>query len=86
LQVDLGSAQQVGRVVLNWEAAYAKGYRVEVSTDGSTWKQVSATTAGNGGEDVVRFPATQARYVKITGTQRATSYGYSLYEAQVFRQ
>jgi hypothetical protein len=24
--------------------------------------------------------------VRITGTQRATSYGYSLYELQVFRQ
>ncbi len=86
LSVDLGSTQQVGRVVLNWESAYAKSYRVEVSTDGSAWRQVYATTTGNGSEDVVRFPATQARFVRVTGMQRATSYGYSLYEVQVFRQ
>jgi hypothetical protein len=72
-------------VVLDWEAAYGKSYTVEVSRDGSTWQQVYATTIGNGGEDVVRFSPVPARYVRVTGTQRATSYGYSLYELQVFR-
>jgi hypothetical protein len=27
ITVDLGSVQQVGRVILSWEAAYGKGYR-----------------------------------------------------------
>jgi acyl-homoserine lactone acylase PvdQ len=85
LKVDLGNEQPVGRVVLNWESAYAKSYKVEVSRDGSTWQQVYATTTGDGGQDVVRFGAVPARYVRVTGTQRATSYGYSLYELQVFR-
>ncbi|MEU8227566.1 discoidin domain-containing protein [Kribbella sp. NPDC048915] len=85
LKVDLGNEQPVGRVVLHWEKAYAKAYTVEVSRDGSTWQQVSATSAGDGGQDVVRFAAVPARYVRVTGTRRATSYGYSLYELQVFR-
>jgi len=72
-------------VVLHWEAAYARAFKVEVSRDGSTWQQVYATTAGDGGQDVVRFGAVPARFVRVTGTQRATSYGYSLYELQVFR-
>ena len=54
--------------------------------DGTTWQQVYTTTTGNGGEDVVRFGAVAARYVRVTGTVRATSYGYSLYELQVLRQ
>jgi acyl-homoserine lactone acylase PvdQ len=86
LKVDLGSEQTVRRVVLRWEAAYASAYRVEVSRDNVNWQQVFARSNGNGGEDVARFGAVQARYVRITGTQRATSYGYSLYEFQVFRQ
>ncbi|WP_432887628.1 penicillin acylase family protein [Kribbella sp. CA-245084] len=85
LKVDLGNEQTVRRVVLDWEAAYGKAYKVEVSRDGATWQQVYTTTTGDGGEDVVRFAPTQARYVRVTGTQRATSYGYSLYEFQVFR-
>jgi hypothetical protein len=50
------------------------------------WTQVFATGNGDGGVDVARFAAVPARYVRVTGTQRATSYGYSLYEAQVLRQ
>ncbi|MEV0283426.1 penicillin acylase family protein [Kribbella sp. NPDC050820] len=86
LKVDLGNEQTIRRVVLQWEAAYGRSYRVEVSSDGSSWRQVYATTTGNGGEDVVRFGAVSARYVRVTGTQRATSYGYSIYELQVYRQ
>ncbi|MGC4940068.1 penicillin acylase family protein [Kribbella sp. DT2] len=86
LKIDLGSEQPVRRVVLHWESAYAKAYKVEVSRDTVNWTQVFATSNGDGGVDVVRFPAAQARYVRVTGTQRATSYGYSLYEAQVYRQ
>ncbi|MEV0802573.1 penicillin acylase family protein [Kribbella sp. NPDC050281] len=86
LKVDLGNEQPVGRVVLRWEAAYGKAYRIEVSRDGTTWQQVYATASGDGGEDVVRFGAVPGRYVRVTGTQRGTSYGYSLYELQVFRQ
>lgn len=86
LRVDLGSEQPVGRVALQWESAYARAYRLEVSRDGSTWQQVFATSNGNGGADVVRFAPVQARYVRVTGTQRATSYGYSLFEFAVYRQ
>lgn len=86
LKVDLGSEQTVGRVVLQWEAAYGSAYRIEVSRDNVNWQQVFATTTGNGGEDVARFAPVQARYVRMTGTRRATSYGYSLYELQVYRQ
>ena len=35
LRVDLGSAQPVGRVVLDWETAYGRSYRIEVSGDGT---------------------------------------------------
>ncbi|MGQ4420484.1 discoidin domain-containing protein, partial [Streptomyces sp. SAS_269] len=36
-QVDLGATATVSQVVLNWEAAYGKDYKVQLSKDGSTW-------------------------------------------------
>lgn len=84
LTVDLGTARQVGRVVLAWEAAYARSYRIEVSTDGSTWRTVWSTTAGDGGTDVAAFPVSSARYVRMSGLTRATSYGFSLFEMAVY--
>jgi hypothetical protein len=84
ITVDLGSAQPVGRVILRWEAAYGRAYRIEVSGDGGTWTTVSGIAAGDGGEDNVSFAPTQARFVRMVGTQRATSYGYSLWELEVY--
>jgi len=85
LKVDLGADTTVARAELRWETAYAKAYRIEVSRDSVTWQQVYATTTGDGGRDVVQFAPVTARYVRITGTQRATSYGYSLYEFELYQ-
>jgi hypothetical protein len=84
VRVDLGAPKSVARVVLRWEAAYASGYRIEVSTDGSTWQPVWSTSAGDGGTDNVSFVPVTARYVRMAGVKRATNYGYSLYEFEVY--
>ncbi|BCB83417.1 penicillin acylase [Phytohabitans suffuscus] len=84
LTVDLGSAKTVGRVILRWEGAYASSYRIETSTDGTTWTTRWSTTAGNGGTDNDAFTPATARYVRMVGVRRATSYGYSLYEMEVY--
>ncbi|TWD81629.1 acyl-homoserine lactone acylase PvdQ [Kribbella amoyensis] len=84
LKVDLGAEKTIGRAVLQWESAYARQYRVEVSRDNVNWQQVFARSNGDGGQEVARFAPVQARYVRVVGTQRATSYGYSLHEFQVF--
>ena len=86
LEVDLGDVRQVGRVVLDWEDAYAKGYRIEVSDDGLNWRTVWSTKAGNGGTDVDEFSPTSARYVRMQGVERGTSYGYSVYDFEVYAQ
>jgi glucose/arabinose dehydrogenase len=87
LRVDLGSIQVVDRVLLSWlSSAYAKAYRIEVSTSGRTWKTVSSTTIGDGGVDNVKFTPNFARFVRITATARAIAGSYySLWEFGVFQ-
>ncbi len=85
IRVDLGSVYTVSRVVLHWEMAYGRGYKIQVSTDASTWSDVSSTTSGDGGvDDIVLSTPVSGRYVRMLGTQRATPYGYSLYELEVY--
>jgi acyl-homoserine lactone acylase PvdQ len=84
LRVDLGGTRPVARVAIQWEAAYATAYEIEVSPDGSTWTTAATVTGGNGGLDNVAFGATSARYVRLTGQTRATSYGFSIYEMEVY--
>ncbi|MFD7439322.1 discoidin domain-containing protein [Streptomyces sp. NPDC059861] len=83
LQVDLGVTASVTRVVLDWEAAYGKDYKVQLSQDGAGWRDARTVTGGDGAVDTVDVSG-QARYVRMQGLQRATPWGYSLWEFQVF--
>jgi hypothetical protein len=80
LAVDHGTQRWVNRVTLKWETAHARSYNVQVSTDGARWTDVFTTAAGDGGTDIVEFPAVQARYVRMYGTERGTPWAYSLWE------
>ncbi|MER7935797.1 MULTISPECIES: discoidin domain-containing protein [unclassified Streptomyces] len=83
LQVDLGASATVSQVVLNWEAAYGKDYKVQISANGSSWTDLKSVTGGDGGNDTLAVSG-QGRYVRMQGVHRATQYGYSLWEFQVF--
>jgi cellulose 1,4-beta-cellobiosidase len=85
IDVDLGSSHQISSVVLNWEAAYARQYRVQVSNDPTfaTSTDLFATSSGTGGVNTLNVSG-NGRYVRVLGQTRATPYGISLWEFQVF--
>jgi beta-galactosidase len=84
LAVDLGKVTKISRVELEWEAAFGKSYAIQVSSDGKTWIDVYKTAAGAGGSEVIRFPPTEARWVRYYGTGRGTQFGHSIWELRVF--
>lgn len=84
ITVDLGSTHAVHRVKLTWEPAYGKGYQIQTSADGTAWTTIYSTTAGVGGTEDLTGLSGSGRYVRMQGTQRATGYGYSLYEFEVY--
>jgi len=49
IQVDLGGTVTVCQVVLQWEAAYATAFQIQVSANATTWTNVYTTTTGTGG-------------------------------------
>ena len=83
LQVDLGASASITQVVLQWEAAYATAFQIQTSTDGTTWTTIYSTTTGTGGTQTLNVTGT-GRYIRMYGTARATQYGYSLWEFQVY--
>jgi hypothetical protein len=82
IMVDLGAEMSIDRVILKWDSAYAKAFKIQVATDTTAWKDVfSITKAGLRSVTDETFPSTVARYVRMSGTQRGnTSKGYSLFE------
>jgi hypothetical protein len=84
LQVDLGVTATVTQVTLQWEAAYARAFQIQTAAAaGGPWTTVYSSTTGTGGTQTLTVNGT-GRYVRMYGTQRATGYGYSLWEFQVF--
>ena len=84
LEVDLGAPTIINKVVLYWENAFGKAYQIQVSNDDQTWTTVYTQTAGQGGVETLTFPTVIDRYIRFLGTARATQYGYSLFEFQVY--
>jgi hypothetical protein len=83
LDVDLGAPAQISSVTLDWETAYATAFQIQVSNDNTNWTSIYSTTAGTGGNQSLTVSGT-GRFVRMYGTARATQYGYSLWEFQVY--
>jgi CxxC motif-containing protein (DUF1111 family) len=82
IQFDFGARTQVGYMKLVWENAYGKQYNLMVSDDGENWSLLRAVTNGHGGTEEFFNLGVNARYIRLQGVQRATQYGYSLYEVE----
>jgi hypothetical protein len=84
IYVDLGTSYTIDRVVLNWETAYATSYQIQVSGDAANWVTVFSESNSDGGIDDISLAPVSARYVRVLGLQRATKWGYSLWEIGVY--
>jgi len=83
LMVDLGSVYNIDKVVISWEAAYASEYDILISKDNLNWQVAQHITNGTGGLSNIPI-SSEARYIKMLGIQRATQWGYSIYEFEVY--
>lgn len=85
ITIDLGTAQALTKVEIDWEAAYGAKYRIEVSSNGTTYTPVYTQNTGRGGVEILSFPTVTARFIRMQGVLRALpAYGYSLFEFKVF--
>jgi hypothetical protein len=85
IYVDLGSQKLVTRVILKWENAYSKSYSLQMANDlAGPWFSVYGDSNGNGGTDDIKNLRAYGRYLRMHSTQRATQYGNSLWELEVY--
>lgn len=84
IYVDLMDNYNVDCVKLLWEDAYAEKYKIQVSSDAVNWTDVYIEDNSNGEEDIIDFEPINARYVKMQGVKRKTSWGYSLYDFTIY--
>jgi beta-glucosidase len=83
LLIDLGSVQSFNQIRLYWETAYGKEYKIQISVNGTSWTDIIHKTNSVGGIEKYDIQ-TSTRYIRMYGIKRATEWGYSLYEVEVF--
>jgi beta-glucanase (GH16 family) len=85
IYVDLGAGYNITEVSLNWQHAAGRDYQIQVSDDAASWTTIQSVT-GNTTFGVHDYPGLSGagRYVRVFGTARATQYGYSLFDFNVY--
>ncbi|MGH8047509.1 MAG: discoidin domain-containing protein, partial [Chthoniobacterales bacterium] len=88
IYVDLGATKTIHTVVLTWETACGKDYTIQTTNDAvnGPWTDLVTPITGNttAGMKAYTGLSGSGRYVRMAGTLRATQWGYSLWEFQVF--
>ncbi len=90
IMVELDQSYAVNKIQLQWEKARAASYQVLTSKDGENFEEVYSYPADNlapGSSkliDIIQLSDVEAKYVKVVMSERETTYGYSLYEFEVY--
>ncbi|HEY0506287.1 MAG TPA: discoidin domain-containing protein [Lysobacter sp.] len=68
--LDLHKPREFGGLVLRWlPGQHASDYRIELSDDGERWRTVREVTGGDGGNDYIALPESEAPYLRLTATK-----------------
>jgi hypothetical protein len=86
ISVELDDLYKVNRVVLIWESAFGKHYRIDVSTNGTNWTNAFEITNNDGaGSKEHTFTPVDAKFVRMFGITRGIDYGgFSLLTFEVY--
>lgn len=84
--LDMGQERIFLDIQITWENAYSKTFTLEYSHDGADWTLFHSVGPRSlrGLTELIRLDeAITARYIRFTGTERATTYGHSFFEFSV---
>jgi len=85
VKVDLGAATTIKGVVFKFEAAGAYGYKVETSTTNVLWTlKKTGTSAATATSQDAGFPATSARYIRVTLTSMPAGKSGALSSIRIY--
>jgi hypothetical protein len=83
--VDLGATYTINRIRIAWEAAYARDYQVQVSSDNVNWTTIREFWGkSSAAADDYTGLNSSARWLKVYCINRATTYGFSIFEFEAY--
>jgi fibro-slime domain-containing protein len=87
IYVATDSNRSVDIVVLDWESASAANYTIQGSTDAAAWTTLATKTGMTSVQhriDSISGLSGTYKYIRMNGTARTTTYGYSIWEFRVY--
>lgn len=83
IAVDFGIPVTFRTVRLQWEAAFAAEYALEVSADGTSWREVARRSDGRGKTETLQAPTmVTAQHVRIIARRQGPHAHVSLWEIE----
>ncbi len=85
-QIELPAAANLAGLLLDAASSaedYPRGYKIELSQDGTAWGQPVASGQGTGALTDIAFPPSTARFVRITQTGNVDGRYWSIHELQI---
>ena len=86
IEIDLLNEYFVDEVLINWEAAYAKKFNVYISKDGENYICIYSCKDNNRLYNRFQIKPILCRYIKVQCIEKATQYGFSIYEIEVYNK
>jgi len=85
IYIDLGEQMNIDRVVLYWEnLSFAREFELQVADDTSNWQTIYETVTGSKDPDDLKNLNVQGRYIRMYGIKKASVFGFSLWEFEVY--
>jgi len=86
IDLDLGeNTSDYDEIILYWGSTYPKSYKIQLSTDGNTWKTVKNDQIGKSGTNTVTLSqSTNARYIRVADISKYSKKNPSLNEIEIF--
>ncbi len=77
--IDLNEIKTISALTILWETAFGKKYIIGLSPDGIKWKHIPIESS-KPEVKFIDFIPTETRYIRLTGVERGTKWGYSIWE------
>ncbi len=86
LQVELAEAGPIDHVKIVWPNAAAKKFILQTSLDGVAWTDIETITSavGPGRTDEIKLGVANAKFLRMQGVSRWSTYGYSISEFEIY--
>jgi len=84
ISVDLEKARTLNHFRLHFDSPYAKTYKIQLSHDAATWRDVYYTSEGKPGITDIRITPDTARYLRMFCIEKGTRHRVSLWSFEVY--